>query len=580
MARIARAPAVLLGLLLPAVAAAQDLVGRALTLEQDGYNAQAAALYALLLRGEPGSAAALLGLERVGPGAGWGDSIRVYAERALAADSADETAWGVELRTLRAGGQDSAAAAALGRWAAVEPSSAAPYREWARYSLRVGRAADARDAALLARRRLRRPTALAPEMAQAQVLLGAWAPAAAEWRTGVTNEPYLADAAVFSLHGAPAAERAGVLQALTAAGAAAPAGRRLAANLLLGWNDAARAWALLEDGLPAGGAARAGALRQFAERAGEQDDSAAQRAAAAAWDAAARDLPADDAVEARIASARAYAAAGDDAAAGRVLRDLAGTAPDAATRAAALGAMVELRVRAGDPAAAARLLAGDSAAFSDGQRRALAQRIARAWLKAGASDSAARAVAGDGSLEADEVRGWVAVYHGALAPGKHLLAEAGAGTGDASGAARRAATVALLDAVGRDSLPALGAALLLAERGDSLGAARALAAVARAMGADSGEAQPALLAWAARCAAAGRDAPGADSLWREIARRFPASAVAPEAELAVARGLADRGDLTGAAARLEALILAHPRSALVPEARRELDRVRGLVPAS
>ncbi len=570
----------LLALLVPAGAAAQDLVGRALQLEQDGYNVQAAALYAMVLRGEPGNDVALLGLERAGSQAGWRDSIRPYAERALAADSGDAAAWGVELRAVRSAGDDSLAAAVLRHWAAVDPRSAAPYREWARYSLRLGRVADARDAVVLARRRLHQPTVLANEMAQAEVLLGEWSSAAAEWRTGVMLDPPLADAAVFSLHAAPPAERDGVLQALTGAGDAAAAGRRLAANLLLGWNEAGHAWALLQGDLPPAGQARADVLRQFAERASELDGVDAQRAAAAAWDALAQGLAPDDAVEARIASARAYAAAGDDAAAGRALRALADAAPDSATRSSALGAMVDLQVRAGNPAAAARLLAADSSAFTVSQRALLGREIARGWLRLGAPDSAVRAVAGDGSLEADEVRGWAAVYRGALGEGKRLLAAAGARTGEPRAAARRAATVALLDAVDRDTLPALGAALLLAERGDSLGASRALAAVARTMAADTGEAQPTLLAWAARYAASGQDAAGADSLWVEVARRFPSAAVAPEAELAVARALADRGDLRGAEARLEAMILAHPRSALVPEARRELDRVRGLVPAS
>ena len=93
-----------------------------------------------------------------------------------------------------------------------------------------------------------------------------------------------------------------------------------------------------------------------------------------------------------------------------------------------------------------------------------------------------------------------------------------------------------------------------------------------------GAGEPALLAWAARFATAGGDAAGAEALWREVAERFPTSSVAPASELALARALERRGDLRGAQAQLEAMILAHPQSALVPQARRELDRVRGVVP--
>ncbi len=197
------------------------------------------------------------------------------------------------------------------------------------------------------------------------------------------------------------------------------------------------------------------------------------------------------------------------------------------------------------------------------------------WLHRGDLRRAAAAVAADSSLRGLEIRGWVAVYGGRLREGAQALRTTGAMGGEAGDAAARAAMVELLDAVNRDSLPALGAALLLAEGGDSLAASRALVPIARQVG---GDGEPALLAWAARDAAAGGDPAGAEALWGEIAERFAASVQAPAAELALARALAARGDLTGARDRLEAMILAHPESALVPEARRELDRVRGMVP--
>jgi tetratricopeptide (TPR) repeat protein len=588
MARTARpgaASALLLAaLLLPARAAAQEPVERALELEQRGEAVQAAAQYAAALRQHPQDVVALLGLERTAAQAGWRDTVLVYAARALAADSTEVTAYAVALRTLRSEGRDSAAAEVLRRWSAAQPRSPAPYREWAQASLRLGRLAEVRDVVQLARERLGRGDALAPELAQVEAAAGRWAPAATAWRTAVATQPEYADAAVGSLQPAPAAMREGVLNALVAAKppADAAAGRRVAVRLLLRWNEPGRAWDLRRTDLPATGPARVVALRQFAQAAAELDGPGAQEAAGAAYEQLAAALASDDAVDARIASARAYAAAGDDAAAQRVLRTLATTrGADAATRASAIGAMVELKVRAGDPGGAGRLLAANVTAFSGTERTELGQLIARGWLRRGEPDSASRAVRGDPSLAADEVRGWVAVYGGALARGSQLLQSVGAAGGEPRRAAARAATVALLDAVGRDSLPALGAALLLAARGDTLASSRALTGVARALGADAAggdAAVPALLAWAARFAATARHADEADSLWGAIAQRFPASAEAPEAELALARAQARHGDLRGAASRLEAMILAHPASALAPEARRELDRVRGLVP--
>jgi hypothetical protein len=139
---------------------------------------------------------------------------------------------------------------------------------------------------------------------------------------------------------------------------------------------------------------------------------------------------------------------------------------------------------------------------------------------------------------------------------------------------------ALLGAVRRDTLLELGAALLLAARGDSLRASRALVSVARELEGPggAGEAVAAVLSWAAQCAAGGHDAAAAEALWREVVDRLGGSSAAPGASLALARSLAGRGLLREAAAQLEAMILAFPRSALVPEARRELDRARGLVP--
>ncbi len=126
-------------------------------------------------------------------------------------------------------------------------------------------------------------------------------------------------------------------------------------------------------------------------------------------------------------------------------------------------------------------------------------------------------------------------------------------------------------------MPELGAALLRAARGDTLGAARAVTASARQLEA-AGEA--AALLWAARLTAAARDTAGAEGLWGEIAGRYGTTPAGAASLLGLARVAAARGQYAAAAARLEELILRNPESALVPEARRELDRIRGLVPRS
>ena len=563
----------------PVRAAGQEILMRAMDLEQVGAWNEAGALYRQVLGDEPTNAAALLGLERVYVQPAQRDTVLAYAERALAANPEAEAGYAVELRALRAMGRDSAAAAALRRWVAVDSTSAAPWREWARISFRAGRVQDARDAVLLARQRLHAPAVLAPEMAQVDVTDGDWGGAAGEWRAAVGTQALYADAAAFSLRPAPAAAHGAVVQALTA-GPRESAPRRVAADLLLGWGDAARAWALLKDALPASDSERVLALRTFGERARALDGPGAQQAAAEAYDVLAGAVPAEDAGPYRIESARAYAASGDTADARRVLRSLSqDSSADGATRAAAASAMIELLVKERNPEAAERALA--RAGLPGSERERLGRGIARGYIALGDLDRAERAVAADSSLAGEEVRGWVALYRGQLADAERLLRGAGAVVGDPARAPVRAETVELLAAVRvwRDTLPPLGAALLLAARGDSLQASRALVAVARSLpDTASGEAAPALLSWAARCAAAGGDSAGAQALWLEVAERFGSSDVAPAAELALARALAGHGDVRGAVARLEAMILAHPRSALAPEARRELDRLRGEVP--
>jgi TolA-binding protein len=70
----------------------------------------------------------------------------------------------------------------------------------------------------------------------------------------------------------------------------------------------------------------------------------------------------------------------------------------------------------------------------------------------------------------------------------------------------------------------------------------------------------------------------AEQLRREIIAEYPQSSVTPAALLSLAQTLAQRGEKDDARLMLERVILEHPRSALVPQARRDLDRLLGRVP--
>jgi tetratricopeptide (TPR) repeat protein len=141
--------------------------------------------------------------------------------------------------------------------------------------------------------------------------------------------------------------------------------------------------------------------------------------------------------------------------------------------------------------------------------------------------------------------------------------------------------LALLQRLGSANSPALGAALLQLARGDSAGALGELQRVA-----DRRELAPArpdilLLAGqvATRLGGPVHEAT-ASRLFAEVLGSAAESAALPAAELEWARLLLKQGRAEEAIAHFEHLILTYPGSAVVPQARRELDRARGTVPQS
>jgi TolA-binding protein len=84
---------------------------------------------------------------------------------------------------------------------------------------------------------------------------------------------------------------------------------------------------------------------------------------------------------------------------------------------------------------------------------------------------------------------------------------------------------------------------------------------------------------AARLAVARHDEHAAVAIWQRVSEQYPSAPEAAEAELEWARVLRRRGETAAAVQRLEHMILTYPRSALVPQARRELDLAKQSVPS-
>jgi len=144
--------------------------------------------------------------------------------------------------------------------------------------------------------------------------------------------------------------------------------------------------------------------------------------------------------------------------------------------------------------------------------------------------------------------------------------------------------LALLQGLPGDRSPELGSALLLLARGDSARAVQSLRLVAGRLetggGGGAGRAEILLLAGRIAVRLDTLQQRTALALFAEVAGMPGKSAAAPAAELEWARLLLRQQKPAEAIAHLEHLILAYPESAVVPEARRELERARGAIPKS
>ncbi len=568
---------------LAGVARAQA-IGRGFELERAGQPAQAAAVYENTLRADPANLPALLGLERVLPSLGRLPDLLALLRRAIAADGGNPALRGLLLRTfVGLNAPDSAAAVAL-RWAEDAPRDDAPFREWAGALEQHRRFDAARSVLLMGRRVLGRATALAPELAGLLQRAGEWDGAAREWAAAVSAAPTQFAVAVTRLAETPGPERERVVGTLTGPEASVPS-RRIAAELLLGWGDPVRAWAMLEGTLGAVSPTpeTVSALRRFADLANAPGASRDTRRVRGLVLARLAGLaPPALASRLRAEAARTLLEAGDPAAARAVLEAIAGD-PAASVEAQGLAeaALVRVLIEEGRLDAAAARLGAMEDRLAGEDRATLRLALARARVRQGELARADSALAGDSSVDAAALRGWIALYRGELREAATWFRTAGPYAGERSEATERTVMLALLQRIAEPRLPALGAALLLLARGDSAAAVTGLRRAADGLPVDGGRPDVLLVAGQVAARLEGEaQARAAAGLFAEIVRIGGEGAAPPAAELEWARLLLRQGQSTEAIAHLEHLILSYPASAVVPEARRELERVRGAIPKS
>jgi len=560
----------------PTVLAGQG-IGQGYELERVGKLPEAVDLYRSVLRTDSSNLAALLGLERVLPQLGRLAELVPLVQRAnRGTQEHDPQLLGLELRTFVALSLNDSVAALARRWTARAPGDETPWREWAIAKLDQQDAVEARRILLEGRNAVGNSKAFAIELAEIAGSTGDWGGAAQNWGDAVTTDDGQIPNAAVQLESAPDVAHAAITGALTKPQQSIPA-RRLGANLLLDWGHGDEAWAVFDRTVTDSSRATVMALWSFAARGGQ---IGTPLAAGARGHALARfaDLSAGAlAVEARASAVRALLEAGDKEGARKLVEEIEGRGGDAAIPAAAL---VEVLIGDGDLERAEQKLTAAKGLTSDDAAR-LRLELARAWTARGALDRADLVLGPDSSVDAVAQRGWTALYRGLVARARDDFREAGPYAGDRADATRRTEMLALIQDVDSAAGVKLGSALMVLAQGDSVHAVEGLRAAAAAL---PQAPRGGVLVLAGRVAAgldSAHQALAVDLFQQVVSDSSRAAGAAPAAgELEWARLLVKQGHPELAIAHLEHLILEYPGSAVVPEARRMLDRLKGSVPRS
>ncbi|HEY3934085.1 MAG TPA: hypothetical protein VGL65_05650 [Gemmatimonadales bacterium] len=540
-------------------------LGRAIMAERNGAYGDAAAIYQSILKTQPANVGALIGMENVLPRIDRANELTALAQRALAVDSTSIGVLQVAVRAFAHANRGDSARKYVERWSALAPHDEDPYREWSNAALEARDAGEAKRALDLGRERLG-PSALGVERAELFRRSGDLADAAREWVSVVRATPAFGTAAVTVLSQVPSAQRSQVRDALQQDGSIDA--RQMLGLLLAGWGDPAQGLALTRAALPADSASAAVVLRRLYQILRTRDDNASRLAAAAALEAVAAHQSGAAAVQTLMDAARAYADAGNERQARRVL-DLVAASPGAPSGMASTASttLLGVLIAEGKGAQAEKVLTQLGSTVSPDEHDRLARRIAMVWIRAGDFPRAEELVSHDSSTSGFDLRGRLALYRGDLAGANDLLKFAGPYDEEREQALERISLLTIIQAIGQDSLPALGDALLSLERGDTARAVAALAALAAKVR-PAGAAETRLLA--AQIALAARDTARATELFSGAdVKDAPAAAAA--ARLALARLGAASGNVDAARRALAQLIVDYPESAVVPEARRLRD---------
>ena len=565
----------------PPAGAAAQAISPGFELERSGRYAEAASMYMATIRADPMNVPALLGLERTLFVLNRMPELLPLVKRARARAPENAALRSLEVRVYAALNQADSLEAVVRRWASSTPQSEVPYREWGLALADHRQWDEARRAYLTGRRTLGGEATLAIELAELEQRAQNWEAAAAEWGRAVTRSADVGPNAASQLADAPPAAQERIARVLTAPDASVRA-KRVGAEVLLSWGQANEAWAVLEPTL--GDSESATALRRFADLAGALSTPEGHRVRGHALNRWA-DLVASPLSErARAEAVRELLEGGDRVAARKVLEGLATdrNVPGEA-HAVAQAALLQVLIADGQLDMVEQRLAGSTGSgLTADDRAALRLALARARIARGELDRADAALADDSSVAALAQHGWIELYRGNLKGAMDAFRIAGPYATDRAAATERTAMMAMLQRIQVESSPELGAALLTLARGDTAAGVTALRKAAYKLPIEGGRLEVLLLAGQAASRAGADHETAAIALFDEIMRggKNSESAALPAAELEWSRLLMRNGRASEAIPHLEHLILTYPNSAFVPEARRVLERARGVIPKS
>lgn len=529
-----------------------------------------------LLTRNPASSGGLFALERILRTRSRVAEVLPWVDRYLVENTTASGPRYMKLRVLVEVDSLEALEATAQDWFDVEPDSPDPYREVGRIYQRVFGDERAMEVFLAGRDAADDESVLALEIGDVRQRLGDAEGAVEEWARALEDPRADVEAVLRRLErleGDRASLAEPLLSQLTGAGASEER-RRAAVRVAIELGPPDMAQRVAAEGLR--GLSREATPAFLQDVARRADDAGLADLSLWALTTLRRTVPAaasDAAMEARMASV-ALAAADTAAAVEAQIRLARALAPGSVERRRAISDLTRIEaVFSGvDGEALGRRLEGFRAEFPDApETDPLTAAVAAGLALRGDAEGALALVDPPPGPQSELERAWLLLDAGELAAGREALSGALVGLAP-SAATEVIQLIALLDRVGPSASEALARSAARQRHGDRAAARDALVSGVEAAAEDD---RPALLFQAGRLAEAEGDSTSARALFARIEGAHPDSPEAPEAMLRRARLLAaDPARAEEAQSLLERLILERPRAAVVPDARRELDRLR------